>query len=94
MAAEVILLVLASAICSGLNIAVMSLDVSDLRRKAKLGNRQAKQVLAASATHSFNSCEHTTNECCRRVGDIINTQSAPQWLVSGTSEHATHCCFW
>jgi len=45
MVAEVALLVSASAVCSGLNIAVMSLDVSDLRRKAKLGNRQAKRVL-------------------------------------------------
>jgi CBS domain containing-hemolysin-like protein len=42
---EVILLVLASAICSGLNISVMSLDVADLRRKVKLGNKQAKAVL-------------------------------------------------
>ncbi|MFI5270583.1 MAG: CNNM domain-containing protein [Candidatus Saccharimonadales bacterium] len=45
MALEVTLLVMASAICSGLNIAVMSLDIGDLRRKAKLGNRQAKRVL-------------------------------------------------
>ncbi len=42
---EVALLVAASAISSGLNIAVMSLDLSDLRRKAKLGNRAAKRVL-------------------------------------------------
>jgi metal transporter CNNM len=34
-----------SAICSGLNVAVMSLDMADLRRKAKLGNKQAKRVL-------------------------------------------------
>jgi metal transporter CNNM len=45
MIVEVTLLVSASAVCSGLNIAVMSLDVGDLRRKAKLGNRQAKRVL-------------------------------------------------
>jgi metal transporter CNNM len=44
-ALEVVLLVLASAICSGLNIAVMSLDISDLRRKVKLGNKQARRVL-------------------------------------------------
>jgi metal transporter CNNM len=44
-AIEVALLVTASAISSGLNIAVMSLDLSDLRRKAKLGNRAAKRVL-------------------------------------------------
>ncbi len=42
---EVLLLIAASAVCSGLNIAVMSLDLVDLRRKAKLGNRQAKRVL-------------------------------------------------
>lgn len=42
---EVLLLVMASAICSGLNIAVMSLDLGDLRRKAKLGNRAAGRVL-------------------------------------------------
>ena len=42
---EVFVLVLFSAICSGLNVALMSLDVADLRRKAKLGNRQAARVL-------------------------------------------------
>lgn len=42
---EVTLLIMASAICSGLNIAVMSLDLGELKRKAKLGNRQAKRVL-------------------------------------------------
>ncbi len=36
---------MASAIFSGLNIALMSLDMADLRRKAKLGNRAAKRVL-------------------------------------------------
>jgi metal transporter CNNM len=44
-AVEVALLVMASAICSGLNIAVMSLDMGELRRKAKLGNRAATRVL-------------------------------------------------
>lgn len=42
---QVILLVLVSAVCSGLNIAVMSLDPSDLKRKAKLGNKAAKSIL-------------------------------------------------
>lgn len=42
---EVLVLVLFSAVCSGLNIALMSLDLPDLRRKAKLGNKQAKKVL-------------------------------------------------
>lgn len=34
-----------AAICSGLNVAFMSLHVADLRRKAKLGNTYAKRVL-------------------------------------------------
>jgi metal transporter CNNM len=34
-----------SAICSGLNVAFMSLDMDDLRRKAKLGNPAAQKVL-------------------------------------------------
>lgn len=39
------LLVILAAVCSGLNIAIMALDVSDIRRKAHLGNSYAKQVL-------------------------------------------------
>ena len=42
---ELVVLVGFSAVCSGLNIALMSLDVADLRRKAKLGNKDAKRVL-------------------------------------------------
>lgn len=34
-----------SAVCSGLNVALMSLDIRDLQRKAKLGNIHAKRVL-------------------------------------------------
>jgi metal transporter CNNM len=41
----VLILIIFSAVCSGLNIAVMSLDLADLRRKAKLGDRGAKRVL-------------------------------------------------
>lgn len=42
---EVILLVSLAAVCSGLNIAVLSLDLADLKRKVKLGNKNAKRVL-------------------------------------------------
>ena len=41
----VTVLVLLAAICSGLNVAVLSLDLADLKRKAKLGNKHAKRVL-------------------------------------------------
>jgi metal transporter CNNM len=42
---EVLFLVGMSAICSGLNLSLMSLSVSDLRRKARVGNAQAINVL-------------------------------------------------
>lgn len=42
---ELLLLLGLSAVCSGLNIALMSLEISDLRRKAELGNHDAKRVL-------------------------------------------------
>src|SRR5665213_2308115 len=41
----VALLVAFSAVCSGLNVSLMSLDVDNLRRKAKLGNNYARRVL-------------------------------------------------
>jgi metal transporter CNNM len=42
---EVVLLVMLSGICSGLNIALMSLHPSQLKRKANLSNKDAKKVL-------------------------------------------------
>lgn len=41
---EIVLLVGVAAICSGLNVAFMSLDLADLRRKRKLGNTYAKRL--------------------------------------------------
>ena len=45
----VFLLVTLAAICSGLNISLISLSPSDLKRKAKLGNKHAKRVLPLRA---------------------------------------------
>lgn len=42
---EVAVLVLVAGVCSGLNIALMSLSPAELQRKAKLGNRLARRVL-------------------------------------------------
>jgi metal transporter CNNM len=42
---EVVIFITMSAICSGLNLSLMSLEVSDLNRRAKHGNRYAKAVL-------------------------------------------------
>lgn len=42
---EIFALVGIAAICSGLNVAFMSLDLGDLKRKRKLGNKYAKALL-------------------------------------------------
>lgn len=42
---EILILIGFSAVCSGLNIALMSLELADLRRKAKLKNKLARKVL-------------------------------------------------
>lgn len=42
---EILTFVGLSAVCSGLNVALMSLEPADLKRKAKLGNRDARRVL-------------------------------------------------
>lgn len=42
---EVLILIGISALCSGLNIAFMALDLAELKRKAKLGNIYAKRIL-------------------------------------------------
>ncbi len=39
-------LVIVSAICSGLNVALLSLDITDLKRRSKLGNKDAKIALS------------------------------------------------
>lgn len=41
---QIILLIALSGICSGLNVAIMSLDVADLKRKIKSGDKNAKRV--------------------------------------------------
>jgi len=42
---QLVILIVFSAIFSGLNISLMSLSVTDLKRKARLGNGMAKRVL-------------------------------------------------
>lgn len=43
--ALVVVMICVSAICSGLNVAIMALDLSDLKRKAKLGDKYARRIL-------------------------------------------------
>lgn len=43
--AQSIVLITLSAVCSGLNISLLSMDLGDLRRKARSGDVKAKQIL-------------------------------------------------
>src|ERR1700690_1720089 len=79
---EVILLVLFSAICSGLNISIMSLDISDLRRKAKLGNKNAKRVLPLRVnTHLTLASILITNVACVSACSLVLDQQFNGWVA-------------
>jgi CBS domain containing-hemolysin-like protein len=84
-AIEVILLVLASAICSGLNIALMSLDLADIRRKAKLGNKQAKRVLPLrSRVHLTLASILVTNVAAVSATSLVLDQRLDGWIAGLT----------
>jgi metal transporter CNNM len=79
----VLILVAFSAICSGLNISVMSLDMADLRRKAKLGNTQAKRVLPLrQSTHLTLASILLTNVAAVSATSLVLDQRFAGW-VSG-----------
>jgi len=81
-AIEVVILVGFSAVCSGLNIAIMALDLSDLRRKAKLGNRQAKRVLPLRVnTHLTLASILLTNVAAVSATSLVLHQVLNGWLA-------------
>lgn len=83
---EVFVLVAVSAVCSGLNIAVMSLDIADLRRKAKLGNRQAKRVLPLrQRTHLTLAAILLTNVAAVSACSLVLDQRLNGWLAGAVS---------
>ncbi len=79
----VIALIGVSAICSGLNVALMALDLHDLRRKAKLGNRNAKRVLPLRQhTHLTLSAILLTNVAAVSATSLV-LESALYGVVAG-----------
>lgn len=80
---SVFLLVGLSAICSGLNVALMSLDPQDLRRKAKLGNADAKRALPLrNNTHLTLSAILLTNVAAVSTSSLV-LESALYGLFAG-----------
>jgi metal transporter CNNM len=83
---EVVLLVLTSAICSGLNVAVMSLDLGDLRRKAKLGNKAAVRVLPLRRNaHLLLASILLTNVAAVSATSLVLSQRLNGWAAGATS---------
>jgi metal transporter CNNM len=82
LAVEVFIFVLFSAICSGLNIAVMSLNPEELKRKAKLGNRQAKRVLPLrQRTHLTLASILLVNVAAVSATSLVLEQELNGWLA-------------
>lgn len=78
----VVLLVLFSAVCSGLNIAVMAMDIGDLRRKAKLGNRQAARVLPLrQQTHLTLASILLANVAAVSATSLVLNQRVNGWIA-------------
>jgi len=79
---EVIFLVIASAVCSGLNIAVMSLDLAELRRKAKLNNNAAKRVLPLRRnSHLTLAAILLTNVAAVSATSLVLSQRFDGWVA-------------
>jgi metal transporter CNNM len=83
---EVCLLILFAAVCSGLNIAVMSLDLAELKRKAKLGNRQAQRVLPLRRqTHLTLASILLVNVAAVSANSLVLEQQLNGWLAGALS---------
>lgn len=79
----VLLLIGISAICSGLNVAIMALDPRDLKRKAKLGDRSAKRVLPLRrSTHLTLSAILLTNVAAVSATSLV-LESVFYGLIAG-----------
>jgi metal transporter CNNM len=79
----VLVLVGVSAVCSGLNVALMALDPADLRRKAKLGDKAARRVLPLrNNTHLTLSAILLTNVAAVSATSLV-LESVFYGLVAG-----------
>jgi len=79
----VVLLIGVSAICSGLNVALMALDPSNLQRKAKLEDKDAKRVLPfRKNTHLTLSAILLTNIAAVSATSLV-LESALYGVVAG-----------
>lgn len=81
-AVEVLMLVVISGIFSGVHISIMALDPADLKRKAKLGNKQAKSVLPLRKhTHLTLASIILVNIAAVSATSLVLEQLVEGWLA-------------
>lgn len=84
--AIVAVLVTISALCSGLNVALMSLGLADLRRKAKLGNPTAKKVLPLRRNSNLSLASILlTNVAVISANSLVLEQRYNGWIAGISS---------
>ncbi len=82
----VIMMVYFSALCSGLNVAVMSLDIADLKRKSKLGDKKAKIVLPLRLnTHLTLASILITNVAAVSTTSILLDTKVSGWIAGAVT---------
>lgn len=82
----VIMLVGIAAVCSGLNVAFMSLNISDLKRKRKLGSTYARQLLPLRQNaHLTLSAILLTNVAAASTTPLVIDSGLNGWLAATIS---------
>lgn len=82
----VIVLVGIAAVCSGLNVAFMSLNIADLRRKRKLGNHYARLLLPLrNNAHLTLSAILLTNVAAASTTPLVIDSTLNGWLAATIS---------
>jgi Mg2+/Co2+ transporter CorB len=83
LALEVIGLIAISAVCSGLNVALMALDLPDLKRKSKLGDKAAKRILPLRKNTHLTLCAILLTNVAAVSTTSLVLESAFYGLVAG-----------
>lgn len=80
---EVIGLIGVSAVCSGLNVALMALDLPDLKRKSKLGDKSAKRILPLRKNTHLTLCAILLTNVAAVSATSLVLESAFYGLIAG-----------
>lgn len=83
---QVLVLLLISAVCSGLNITLMALSPDDLRRKIQLGNKDAKRIISLRQNvHLTLSAILLTNVAAASATPLVLNTALSGWAAGAIS---------